>query len=589
MKRKLLDRLYVFLLIVMILSVSVGDAFISVNDISVLHAAGPAVLGYDIMYEMCRYIGSVYLGYASTRETSEVNIHDDDVARIGYQVIKTEIETGWFNTAIDGGIMHRNAALMGVLIEGQQYVFGSEAFEQVAETEFTVIQGGKNDGSGDDDDDDEDDDNIIHFPKTISDTAKKWFALTATGAAALGEFISSDYQKWLNGDPENILDDFLNEFPCIDDSDIAAQRRWTEYKYSYVVVSSGMLYSLYSKPHDVTYRKIYSSSNNASCSVAGFFDIRYYDDYIYYSFTCSQFKSNGTFDSFSGPVTLESYINDDYGVSEGLSFFTISESDYLNHSYTYNVTFTPFANFPIFTDQETMKKYLRTGEGYEDAYNYAKTYRVADWLQDDWEGTLLDPLTGLNALSNWYNIVRHQGLNALGDEATADDLADWIRDYFAQLGTDTLPEVDPSKAPVKFPETVEDVVFDPTSNPAVYPASDPNPGTGDNPGTDPGGDNKPGTGSDTDVDMDENDYKVDLRGIFPFCIPFDFVVLLNVLDAEPVAPNFDIPVVIPALDYQKNVTLDMSIFDDVAKVIRICEKVSFVIFLMFATSKVIRW
>lgn len=89
--------------------------------------------------------------------------------------------------------------------------------------------------------------------------------------------------------------------------------------------------------------------------------------------------------------------------------------------------------------------------------------------------------------------------------------------------------------------------------------------------------------------MKVSDYQVDLRGLFPFCIPFDFIALLEVLDADPVAPCFTFPVVIPALDYREDFKLDLSIFDDVAKVIRICEKVSFLIFLMFATSKVIRW
>lgn len=84
-------------------------------------------------------------------------------------------------------------------------------------------------------------------------------------------------------------------------------------------------------------------------------------------------------------------------------------------------------------------------------------------------------------------------------------------------------------------------------------------------------------------------YKVDLQGIFPFCIPFDFIALLKALDAEPVAPCFEFPVVIPALGYEETVRLDMSIFDDVAEVMRLCETVSFIIFLMFATSKVIKW
>lgn len=89
--------------------------------------------------------------------------------------------------------------------------------------------------------------------------------------------------------------------------------------------------------------------------------------------------------------------------------------------------------------------------------------------------------------------------------------------------------------------------------------------------------------------MDAADYKVELTGVFPFCIPFDFIALLRTLDAEPRAPCFTFPVVIPALNYREDVKLDLSIFDDVAAVIRLCGKVSFILFLMFVTSKVIRW
>ena len=49
----------------------------------------------------------------------------------------------------------------------------------------------------------------------------------------------------------------------------------------------------------------------------------------------------------------------------------------------------------------------------------------------------------------------------------------------------------------------------------------------------------------------------------------------------------------PACDhyhrYREDVKLDLSIFNDVADVIRSCEKISFILFLMFITSKVIRW
>ena len=140
-----------------------------------------------------------------------------------------------------------------------------------------------------------------------------------------------------------------------------------------------------------------------------------------------------------------------------------------------------------------------------------------------------------------------------------------------------VPVPDPGLAPIYLPS--------PGAHPIPDPGTKPDPGKDPDPGTDP--DPNPNPGTETEIEI--SDYQVDLRSIFPFCIPFDFIALLNVLDADPVAPCFTFPVVIPALDYREDFKLDLSIFDDVAEVIRICEKVSFLIFLMFATSKVIRW
>ena len=575
MKKIIFKRILVFMMTVLLLSVSVGNAFICVNDISVSQAVVPAVLGYDVMYEMCRYIGSVYLGYTSTRETPEVNIHNDDVARVGYTVIKAMYEHGIFNPAIPLPDEFKPNVFTGVVDTfGQQYVFGSEAYKDIAETEFTVIQGGKNDGNDDDDDDDDDEkeNNIIHFPKKVGDTVKLWFAMTATGAAAFADFISSDYQSWVNGEPNTILGEWLESF----DDTFSDYESIQNVKGTYNI--SGYIRHL---------------------QVNGFLN-EYYISHIsdYRPFACFNFLGDG--------IIIYSY--------DGVSYNTLSvdcvryrdgELRGNTSEYAFNITNGFYMlNIPVFANIESALAAFEADD-YSDALNYAKQYRIADWLQDDWAGSLLDPLTGLNALSNWYNIVRHQGLNALGADATADDLGEYIRDYFANLGTDIFPEVDPSQAPIKYPSTVEDVVIDPASNPAVYPSSNPDPGTGTNPGTGtkpgtgtdptPGGDSDPGTNPggdsdlDTDVDMDENDYRVELRSLFPFCIPFDFVALLNVLDADPVAPRFEFPVVIPALDYREDVVLDLSIFDDVARVIRICEEVSFLVFLMFATSKVIRW
>ncbi len=92
-----------------------------------------------------------------------------------------------------------------------------------------------------------------------------------------------------------------------------------------------------------------------------------------------------------------------------------------------------------------------------------------------------------------------------------------------------------------------------------------------------------------DIDPDTQGMTADLTGIFPFCIPFDLIRLLRALDADPVCPEFDIPVVIPALDYEEHVKINLGFMDSGMQVFRIGELGCFIISLMFATRKVMKW
>lgn len=560
--KQFFKKLLVYILSVFILSLSIGDVFIRVNDIDTSYAAAPVVLGLDVMYSICEYYGSVFLSYTCGRSMPELS--SDDVAELGHDLMYAI--TG-FDGIFEPDVVYESPFMTVVVDNGQPYVFGSEALQEVAETDFTVIQGGKNDGDGDGDDDDNDDknDNIIHFPKA-ADAARKFFAMSTVGAAAVSAVIKAEYAKWVNGDADNILEPIFEKYPDVTDDDIANQYNGYGFKLNMMAVEKE---SSKCRFCGKSYYGVFSISDldcftpTAVVIKNGDYLFRYLNshdepDYMNLSKTftrtcCGEYTTSSTYAL----------------VQEKLSSFT--------------------ANVPIFTSLQACDNYLETGTGYEDAINYTKVYRNADWLQNDWAGELLDPLTGLTALSNWYNLARHQGLSALGNDPSIQDLLNYLRDYFANLGTDVLPEVDPSLAPVKYPSTLPDVSIDPGRNPAVIPSpgsgTKPDPGTNPNPGTDP----DPGTDPLPGADIDPMDYQTDLRGLFPFCIPFDFVALLNTLDADPVAPCFTYPVSIPALDYREDITLDMSVFDDVAKVIRICEKVSFLIFLMFATSKVIRW
>ncbi len=231
---------------------------------------------------------------------------------------------------------------------------------------------------------------------------------------------------------------------------------------------------------------------------------------------------------------------------------------------------TMSANVPIFTSPDDADNYIKTGKGYEKAVNYKPAVYDNDALISS-ISVSLSPWTGRRISPSTLHKTYTGTKNA----------------YETEIKPKTDTQTDTQTNTEIYRETVSKII----TETIVEPETGTNPGTGTTPGTgtDPNPGTDPGTGTDPEPDTDISNYKVDLRMVFPFCIPFDFIALLNVLDADPVAPCFTFPVVIPALDYREDVKLDLSIFDDVAKVIRLCEKVSFIIFLMFATSKVIRW
>lgn len=84
-------------------------------------------------------------------------------------------------------------------------------------------------------------------------------------------------------------------------------------------------------------------------------------------------------------------------------------------------------------------------------------------------------------------------------------------------------------------------------------------------------------------------FKFNLSTLFPFCIPFDIVRMLNAFDGIAAAPHYRIPIVIDSIGFSYTLDLDFQIFDPVAAVLRQVELIAFGIALAYATSKVIRW
>lgn len=96
-------------------------------------------------------------------------------------------------------------------------------------------------------------------------------------------------------------------------------------------------------------------------------------------------------------------------------------------------------------------------------------------------------------------------------------------------------------------------------------------------------------GTETGDGFEGDSYKRDLRLIFPFCIPFDFIHFIQALSADPVAPCFKIPIKLDSLGIDMVLKLDLAWMNPVMEIFRLGELGCFVIMLMAATKKMIGW
>lgn len=96
-------------------------------------------------------------------------------------------------------------------------------------------------------------------------------------------------------------------------------------------------------------------------------------------------------------------------------------------------------------------------------------------------------------------------------------------------------------------------------------------------------------GTETGDGFEGDSYKRDLKLIFPFCIPFDFIHFIKALAADPVAPCFKIPIKLDSLGIDMVLELDLAWMDPVMEIFRLGELGCFVIMLMAATKKMIGW
>lgn len=567
-----MKRILCLILCVVILSGTIGTKYFDVNHMEKVGAASIVIAGgitVATIAEICLFVGTTALAAYGLYEGYE---NREEIARFGKEFIDSCGDTvdGWVAQIVDAS--------------GQDYVFGSEALELVQDTEWSVIQGGLP-PEGDPNKKDDKDKDKFHIP---GDPMTHVAQFTALGATWFTTNAKNIYQEWcdiLDGwkgkdtpIPQNNV--LYNNFPqTVTGADITAQWSGNDFEYSaYIELASS------------TFRKRVSICDIFNYPVAGY----------YYDYTLS----GGTVQTYINFVCLDGgELSDAYLFNSSIAIYsggyTVSGSgrnpQFGGMNLANGDTMIISANIPIFATETAAKAYLSGNTSASAALNYDKSFRIADWLQQDWAGQLIDPLVNIGlTLTQLIDVMKQLGLKTL-QGLTAEQLLELLQKVLPRIDPGLLPDatpapaVDPALDPVYYPDPDAHPdrpprpVIDPDPVKKPDPKPDPDPGTDPDPKPDPDPEPVPLP------DMDAADYKVELTGVFPFCIPFDFIALLKTLDAEPRAPCFDFPVVIPALDYREDVKLDLAIFDDVAKVIRLCEKVSFILFLMFVTSKVIRW
>ncbi|HIW21057.1 MAG TPA: hypothetical protein H9887_03440 [Candidatus Dorea intestinavium] len=87
---------------------------------------------------------------------------------------------------------------------------------------------------------------------------------------------------------------------------------------------------------------------------------------------------------------------------------------------------------------------------------------------------------------------------------------------------------------------------------------------------------------------DTEKLQFDLSKLFPFCIPFDLINFFSALSSEPEPMKFDIPIMSETFGIDYTFHIDMSIFNSVAVIFRLCIIMIFIFGLIVVTRSLIK-
>ena len=247
-----------------------------------------------------------------------------------------------------------------------------------------------------------------------------------------------------------------------------------------------------------------------------------------------------------GRLTSSGYIENLQVWYEGYSIDKASaESGRIGYSYMYFGNETYSFNFPFFESTEDAINYLKTGS--LTGLLNGEAYDFPDLVKSVPE--VLQPLTGTK-----FSPSLLPGINTAVSNAVKS---------LPETSTDTKANTETYK------ETMTSTITDVAPKTEVVPQPSTTPGTE--------------TGEGTEGEA----YKRDLRLIFPFCIPFDFIHFIQALSADPVAPCFKIPIKLDSLGIDMVLELDLAWMDPIMEIFRLGELGCFVIMLMASTKKMI--
>lgn len=253
----------------------------------------------------------------------------------------------------------------------------------------------------------------------------------------------------------------------------------------------------------------------------------------------------------------------------------------------------PFSsNFPIFSSKADALRWL---DGDSDVRILNRKNNYIDTNDDyGWASTANLSPADLAALGFPINPMLLNGVEvsiaALAEAVSA--LKSQLEEMNPNRNPDGTPILNPDGSPaltVPYPDvpTYIDIWENIMRDPSIFPEAETNPGTGGdkpNPSPKPSPSAPPEEGGNTD----KNKWVVDLSKFFPFCIPFDLIHLLNVLDAKPVAPRWELPLKAPAFGIDYTFVIDMSEFEDLAEIFRYGETLLYVLGLILLTRNIIK-